>query len=119
MSEHLEQKNLFYWAALQEARHPQLGLMFAVPNGGLRNMLVAKKLKAEGVKSGVPDIFLLAPVDPYHGLVIEMKFGKNKATEKQIEWLNKLQCEGYYTTICYSWIEARDIICKYLGIETR
>jgi len=117
MSEHLEQKNLFYWAALQEARHPQLGLMFAVPNGGLRNKLVAKKLKAEGVKAGVPDIFLAVPRDPYHGLFIEMKFGKNKATDNQIKWLNGLQFEGYETAICYSWGEAKDIICKYLGIE--
>jgi len=117
MSEHQEQKWLFDWAWKQTGRHPQLGLMFAVPNGGLRNKLVAKKLKAEGVKAGVPDIFLAVPRGIYHGLFIEMKFGKNKATENQIKWLNSLQLEGYETAICYSWVEAKDIICKYLGIE--
>tara|TARA_R110000796_G_scaffold80103_1_gene177371 strand:- start:26 stop:370 length:345 start_codon:yes stop_codon:yes gene_type:complete len=32
---------------------------WAVPNGGRRNIGVAKKLKAEGVKSGIPDISLV------------------------------------------------------------
>lgn len=116
MSEHQEQKWLFEWAWKLERLHPQLGLMFAVPNGGLRNKLVAKKLKAEGVKSGVPDIFLAVPKDSYHGLFIEMKFGKNKATENQTKWLNNLWAQGYETAICYSWGDAKDIICKYLGI---
>jgi len=31
--------------------------VFAIPNGGLRNVVVAKKMKAEGVKAGVPDLF--------------------------------------------------------------
>jgi hypothetical protein len=36
------------------------GLMwYAVPNGGNRNLITAKKLKAEGVKSGVPDIAIV------------------------------------------------------------
>ncbi|MEO1945259.1 MAG: VRR-NUC domain-containing protein [Candidatus Thioglobus sp.] len=36
------------------------GLMwYAVPNGGNRNLITAKKLQAEGVKAGVPDIALI------------------------------------------------------------
>jgi hypothetical protein len=36
-------------------RYPK-GLIFAIPNGGQRNVIVASKLKAEGVLSGVPDL---------------------------------------------------------------
>ncbi len=32
---------------------------WAVPNGGNRNIITAKKLQAEGVKSGVPDITII------------------------------------------------------------
>jgi hypothetical protein len=31
----------------------------AIPNGGLRHLGVARKLKAEGVKAGVPDLQIL------------------------------------------------------------
>ena len=34
-------------------------MWYAVPNGGNRNLITAKKLKAEGVKAGVPDIALV------------------------------------------------------------
>lgn len=34
-------------------------LFFAVPNGGWRNPVVAAKLKAEGVRSGVSDLIIL------------------------------------------------------------
>ena len=37
MSEHDEQVALFEWAALREAEIPELALLFAIPNGGLRN----------------------------------------------------------------------------------
>lgn len=32
---------------------------FAIPNGGNRNIVTARKLQAEGVRSGVPDICII------------------------------------------------------------
>ena len=58
MSEHQEQKALIQWARLNQQRFPELDLLFAIPNGGLRNIRVARKLKSEGVKPGVSDLFL-------------------------------------------------------------
>ena len=58
MSEHLHQKALFEWADRMEGAWPELRLMYAIPNGGLRTKAQAGKLKAEGVKPGVPDIHL-------------------------------------------------------------
>ena len=66
--EHDEQVSLFQWAGIAVFKFPELNCMFAIPNGGLRNPVVARKLKAEGVKSGVSDIFLSVARGGYHNL---------------------------------------------------
>ena len=58
-------------------------LLFAIPNGGHRNILTAVRLKREGVIAGVPDLFLSIPRNEFHGMYIEMKHGNNKLTEHQ------------------------------------
>jgi hypothetical protein len=68
---------------------------FAIPNGGLRSKAVARALKAEGVKAGVADIFICRQSSMFNGLFIEVKFGNNKQTEKQIEFQDKVTNEGY------------------------
>lgn len=83
MSEHDEQAGFFEWAAYSRGKYPELDFMFAIPNGGLRHVTVAQKLKAEGVRPGVPDTFLPVARGGYHGLWIEFKFEKNKLTELQ------------------------------------
>jgi len=55
--EHNEQVAVFAWARWAEAQYPELALLFAVPNGGARNKVTAARLKAEGVKRGVLDIW--------------------------------------------------------------
>ena len=58
--EHLEQVQVFEWAgfAMAAGKYPELKLMHAIPNGGKRDIVTAKKIKNEGGLSGVPDIFL-------------------------------------------------------------
>jgi hypothetical protein len=72
--EHTEQVNLMQWWALacRGFGIPEQ-LLFAIPNGGQRNIIVASKLKAEGVRAGVPDLFLAFPKKDAAGLFIEMK----------------------------------------------
>lgn len=96
MSEHGEQCALFEWAALKinQGIEP-LKWMHAIPNGGYRHKATAAKLKAEGVKRGVPDIYLPFPTRGYHGLYIEMKAGRNKTTPEQTEYLEWLNDVGY------------------------
>ena len=43
---------------------------WAVPNGGNRNIITAKKLKAEGVKAGVPVITIIHD-GMYYGLEVK------------------------------------------------
>ncbi|MGH9837274.1 MAG: hypothetical protein ACREEM_00645 [Blastocatellia bacterium] len=48
------------WVRSVKAAYPVLKLLYAVPNGGDRNLYVARKLKAEGVMAGVADLCLPA-----------------------------------------------------------
>lgn len=112
--EHLAQVALFRWAEYQSKRWPELALMFAIPNGGYRYAATAAKLKAEGVKAGVPDICLPVPRGEHHGLFIEMKAGRNKPTPPQVAWHMHLSQQGYKVAVCYSWEAARDVIEEYL-----
>ena len=117
MSEHTEQVTLMDWCKLMERSYPQLALIFSIPNGGKRHIGTARKLKAEGVKSGVPDIFLSVAKNGKHGLYVELKYGKNKPSKNQLEWLSALSDEGYEAKVCYGFDEAKKAICDYMGIE--
>ena len=109
-----EQEALFKWAEAMSGKYPCLRLMYHVPNGGHRSAAVAGKLKAEGVKAGVPDICLPSARGGYHGLYIELKAGKNTATKEQKEWLSALSEEGYKAVVCRGWVNAAEEIKKYL-----
>ena len=117
-SESAEQTHLFKWAAYEQNSYPELKLMFHIPNGGSRNKLEAANLKRQGVKAGVPDICLPVARGNYHGLFIEMKnaSGKNKATDKQKEWIQDLNRQGYMAIVCYGWQEASEVLKKYMRL---
>lgn len=126
MSEHEEQVLLFQWAKMNEDHVPELWYLYAVPNGAKlpyrgkgkrRYSPEAQRLKAEGLKPGVPDVALPVPRGSYHGMYIEMKFDKNKTTKHQDEWLFGLQSMGYYVCVPYGFVEAKNEIIKYLGLR--
>lgn len=113
-SEATEQATLIQWCNLNKCVYPELGLIFHVPNGGQRNKTEARRLKAEGVKAGVPDLFLPVARGKFHGLFIEMKYGNNKATPKQREWIIELNNQGYYAVVCNGFEEAKVTIETYI-----
>lgn len=95
-TEHDEQVALMKWAEHKSRLLPELGLLFANANGGKRHMSVAKRLKAEGVKPGVPDLFLPVARHGYHGLFIEMKRKTNsRSSKEQQQWSRWLTYQGY------------------------
>ena len=114
--EALEQAKLFQWAFYQRAFYPELELLFHIPNGGSRNKKEAANLKRQGVKSGVPDLFLPIPRKERHGLFIELKYGKNKTTDNQDRWITLLKEQGYIAEVCYGWEQAAETITKYLKL---
>ena len=98
--EHDEQVALFFWAELNKSKVPELELLLAIPNGAYYggHWSVANKMKEEGVKKGVPDIFLPVPMTYLNegqvvgmkaGLWIEMKAGKNETSPDQDWWIGK------------------------------
>lgn len=112
-SEHAHQCTLIGWF---DKTYPSFeGRLFAVPNGGLRNKVVAQKLKMEGLRPGVPDLFLPVSRLGYHGLFIEMKAETGSATAKQKDWVSFLSDMGYKAVICKGWLEAKEVIEGYLG----
>ena len=115
MTESLEQQTLFKWATLNAKKYPQLELLHHIPNGGKRDIRVAVKLKAEGVKAGVPDICLPVKRKNYNGLYIELKAGKNKTSKSQDWWIEKLSEQGYRVVVCWGWESAKDVIVGYLN----
>lgn len=119
-SEHGEQVALFCAISQKLTEYPELALAFAIPNGGLRDPRTAAALRAEGVKAGVPDIFLPVSRTKYHGFFIELKRPKSEgkqrgyATPEQKEWHCKLTVEGYACAVAIGWEQALDFLIQYL-----
>lgn len=113
-SEEQEQIALFEWASMLEGRYPALSTAYHIPNGGKRGKVEAARLKAAGVRAGVPDIHLPHAAGGFIGLYIELKVTGNRAEDAQKKWLKRLCAEGHFTCICYGWIAAAEIIELYL-----
>jgi hypothetical protein len=114
-SEHDEQAALFTWASKNRVLIPDLAWMFAIPNGGARDVITAARLKAEGVKRGVPDICLPVPRGGKHGLFLELKARGGRASPEQQEYINYLLRQGYDARVVVGFEAARDALLEYLG----
>jgi len=133
-SEDAEQTALFGEIAsgLQDGRYPpELALLYAIPNGGSRGdnaksrAIRGAKLKATGVKPGVPDMFWSVAkvasdnMSVFHGLYIELKRqgsdGQKKGVlaDAQIELHPKLREQGYCVVTCYGWKAALEALQTY------
>ena len=110
MSESLEQQAVFEYALWR-------GLpLFAIPNGGKRAIQTAARLKAEGVRPGVPDMFLPMAAKGYHGLFVEMKRKDGgRLSTRQRDWLELLGANGYKAVVCHGADEAIREIEAYLA----
>jgi len=112
-TESQHQRALFEWIRTKQVRDDRYSKIFAIPNGGKRDIRTAANLKREGVLSGVWDIFIPMPNYKLCGLWIEMKAGKNKLTANQKQFREGLT--SYYRfEVCYTWIEAKEIIEEWL-----
>ena len=87
-----------------DAQYPEHKVyLFAIPNGGKRNIVEASRLKAEGVRAGVSDLFLAVPVGMDHGLFLEAKTKTGSLTENQRQFHIAVEEAGY------SFVVFRDI----------
>jgi hypothetical protein len=96
-----------------------LDLLYAIPNGGERNVLVAAKLKAEGVRAGVPDLHMPVARGGHHSLYIEMKKTGGRLSDVQIRFIAALEAAGNKVVVAYGWKEAVEAIKQYLSVGTK
>ena len=115
--ESMEQIALFQWSKLMQVQYPELSLLHSIPNGGKRNKIEAVRLKKEGALAGVSDIFLPVARSGFHGLYIELKVKGGKLSESQEWWITETTKQGYFSTVCFGWVEASEVIKKYLVIR--
>lgn len=115
-SEAGEQKAVIEWSLMYD----KLKWLHAIPNGAFlagdkkRRAAQMAKLKSQGLKVGVLDLFLPVVMPPYHGLYIEMKRpdGKGKLTQEQKDFRDHCEMQGYKVLKCDT---AGEAIC---GIQT-
>lgn len=102
-----------------------INLLHAIPNGAHlpRKLIKGKwvpihaiRLKKEGLKPGVYDLFLPVPANGYHGLYIEVKTpGKiNNRSKEQKEWGNSMDSLGYKNIVIDNAQDGVDAIREYM-----
>jgi hypothetical protein len=107
---------------MQARTRPEFGMLYAVANGGMRNIITATRLKAEGVRAGVPDLCLPVARQGWHALYIELKAPKVPGSTKragrlspaQVYWGRRLVQAGNMWIVAHGWEEAREAIETYL-----
>jgi hypothetical protein len=100
-SEHLEQS---YFVAWFRQNYPDFWI-FAIPNGGMREKMIAAKLKTEGVSGGVPDLYI-----PALKIWIEMKSATGKLSPVQKQWIEYLRNLGDTVLVAYGNLAAQEMI---------
>ncbi len=78
--------------------------VFAVPNGGQRNLITATRLKAEGALAGVADMVIL---EKGTCLFVEVKTAKGRQQESQKVFEEKVKSHGMRYVI---WRDVEDAV---------
>lgn len=129
--EHTEQCAVITWASLNTGKWPALHLLYAVPNGAFFGGEVkllktgkklpvaairARKLKAEGLKEGVPDLCLPVRSRSHAGLYIELKRRTlGRPSPMQDWWRDSLLASGYHCVLCRGADAAMAALRTYLA----
>jgi len=97
-------------------------LLFAIPNGlpifdkELR-VKIYNRLNKEGLKAGVPDLFLALPRGIYHGAFIEIKYGDDRLRKNQFDMIQLLTAQGYKCIVINNLNDFIDEINSYLSLK--
>ena len=121
--EHQEQVELINRLQTLRPNYPELGLLFAIPNGGKRPIRAAMKMAAEGQMPGVPDLFLPVARRGKHGFFIEFKRADRRdqagklsrayPSKEQKIWLPALRNQGYEAMVSRGVDETIENILNY------
>ena len=114
--EHLVQKAICEYLDMRKIFY------FAIPNGGKRSMTEAGRFKAEGVKSGIPDLCLLMSGIAFFLEVKRPRRDSNPAgrlTENQMIMIEKLEDAGADTAVVYCVADVISILIDWGFNETK
>lgn len=116
ISEHAEQCAVIrWWRDYSALLHYDERLLLAIPNGGYRAPVTARRLRDEGVRAGTPDLFLAIPRPPYAGAWIELKRTHGgRLAPIQRRMISILAARGYYCAVCCGADAAINTIMQYL-----
>lgn len=118
LTEYEEQKLIVQWAKSMHRREPLLRLLHASLNGVRLPMKRASMMKASGMLSGVPDLFLPVRNETHSGLYIELKREKGgKVSDAQQWFIDSVTEQGYRAEVCRGHMEAINLIKEYLSLK--
>lgn len=99
-------------------------------NEGKRSLSTGRKMKKEGLRKGVSDLFLSIPVKKFKisdgtgfdkeyfgGLWLEIKSKKGLLSIPQLEWITLMSISGYDAHCIYTVDEGIQAIKDYLGMR--
>lgn len=110
--EHLLQVSCVKYFRLKYPKH----IIYAIPNGGARNIVVATNLKAEGVLSGIPDLHVPIARGGYHSLYIELKDGKKgRVSDTQKAVMDYLTTQGHLSVVARDLDTFMAVIDDYMN----
>lgn len=89
--------------------------LFHIPNEGKRSRWQGMKLKDEGLKPGVADLFLSYPSGIYHGYYIEIKTEHDELSAVQKNWKELVTKVNYKFSIIRNVDAGIRSILEYLG----
>lgn len=100
--------------------YPDIGdLLIHIPNGGSRkNAFEGWRLKRQGVRAGVSDLFLPVARGGFHGLWIEFKATPPldaAVSQSQRDWIEAMLEQGYHAEVSLGIEAAKEAIERYLA----
>lgn len=98
-------------------KHPELKLLYHIPNERKCSPQQGMLLKKAGVKPGVPDLCLPVSRGRYHGLYIELKDSTGTPTMEQRWWVEQINAQGYFAEVCHGWENATRVLEWYLNLK--
>jgi hypothetical protein len=110
--ESIIQQHFIQWLKLQYPRVWEVTASF--PNQGRRSAANASRMKAEGLKKGIPDVVIFQPSKGYHGMFIEFKHGKMVVSPEQRQMIELLTNRDYYCCTCWELETAIKELKDYL-----
>lgn len=115
VSESEIQQACLKWFQLQYPKLASDGVLFHIPNEGIRLGGIGRRMKREGIVRGVADLCLAIPRKGYAALYIEMKKPCSYQSPEQKAWQKSIERYGNKYVVCRSLEEFIKIITDYLS----